>query len=233
MDSVHTPAAPEPHRESEVWRRSIYLTVPVVMLIAVAPYTRLIFPLYQALRALGVNEHLWQISEAGVHSVQVALLVLIVLFWEERPLASCGMLPPELSDLKWGVLAFMIIVVAGRVLWSPGTLPPESVKSAQAQLDTWASLSGPWKIILAISASFFEELYFRGYVIERVEEITGSMALGAIVGTALDLYIHSVYWETSFLISIALDQFSLALLYLWRRSVASCTIAHVLIDVVR
>ena len=227
------PAAPEPHRELEVWWRSIYFTVTVVMLIAAAPYTRLIFPLYRALRALGVNEHLWQISEVGVHSVQVAFLVLIVLFWEERPLASFGMLPPKLSDLKWGVLAFIIIAVAGGVLWSPGALPPESVKSAQAQLATWASLSEPWKIIVAISASFFEEFYFRGYVIERVEEITGSMALGAILGTAVDLYLHSTYWDTSFLISIAFDEFSLALLYLWRRSVASCIITHVLIDALR
>lgn len=232
MDGVPTPAAPKPHRESEVWWRSIYFTAPVLMLIAVAPYTRLIFRLYQALRAFGVNEHLWRISEVGVHFVQVALLVLIVLFWEKRPLASCGMLPPKLSDLKWGVLAF-VIIEAGSVLWSPSTLPPDSVKSAQAQLGTWASLSEPWKIILAISASFFEECYFRGYVIERVEEITGSMALGAILSTAVDLYLHSVYWDTSFLISIAFDQFSLALLYLWRQSVASCIIAHVLIDALR
>jgi len=229
MDGVPTPAAPEPHRESKVWWRSIYLTSPVVMLIAVAPYTRLSLRLYQALRELGVHDSLWQISGVGTFFIQVGLLVVIVLFWEQRPFASFGVHPPKLIDLRWGIAAFIIIEV-GDIFWSASTLPHVGVESARTQLATWAAQSEPWKILLAISASFFEESYFRGYMIERVEEITGSMALGAILSTAVDLYLHSVYWDTSFVISIAFSEFSLALLYLWRRSVTSCVIAHFLMD---
>jgi len=232
MDGVPTPALAEPRRESKVWWRSIYFTSPVVLLIAFAPYTSLIFYLYQVLRRLGLHDNLWQISSVGVFFVQVSFLVLIVLFWEWKPLTSIGAHPPKLIDLKWGVLAF-VIIQAGDVFWFSATLPLGGSTQAQTQLATWSSQSESWKIILAISASFFEEFYFRGYVIERVEEITGSMALGAILGTALDLYLHSVYWDTSFVISIAFSEFSLALLYLWSRSAASCIIAHFLLDALR
>ena len=229
MDGAPTQAAPEPRRELKVWWRSIYITGPVVMLIAVAPYTRLTFHLDRALRELGIHDNLWQIREVGCFSIQVALLVMIVLFWELRPLASIGVHPPKEIDLAWGIAAFAIIAV-GYIFWSAATLPSVAAESARTQLATWASQSEPWKIILSICASFFEETYFRGYVIERVEEITGSMNIGVFLGTAVDLYIHSVYWDTSVVISIAFLQVSLALLYLWRRSVTSCVIAHFLLD---
>jgi membrane protease YdiL (CAAX protease family) len=156
---------------------------------------------------------------------------MIVLFWEQRPLASIGVHPPNELDLAWGIGAFAVIEV-GYIFWS-AALPLASVEPARTQLAAWASQSEPWKIILAICASFFEETYFRGYVIERVEEITGSINIGVSLGTAVDLYIHSVYWDTSVVISIAFVEVSLALLYLWRRRVASCVIAHFLMDALR
>ena len=233
MEDALKPAVPQPHRESKVWWRSIYLTGPVVMFVAVAPYSRLILYPYRALRALGVRDDLWQITSFGLFVVQVAFLVAIVLFWEQRPLASFGVRPPKLSDLGWGFLAF-VIIAGGDVFWSYATLPPGGATQAQhAQVATWVSQPESWKITLFISASFFEEFFFRGYVIERVEEITGSMALGAILGITGDLYLHSAYWDTSFVIFLAFGQLSLALLYLWRRSVAPCIIAHFLIDALR
>jgi membrane protease YdiL (CAAX protease family) len=230
MDWVPTAAAPEPRRESTVWWRSIYLTGPVVMLIAVAPYTRLTLHLDRALRELGIHDNLWQIREVACFSIQVALLAMIVLFWEQRPLASIGVHPPKEIDLGWGIAAFVIIEV-GYIFWS-ATLPPVA-ESAQTQLARLASQSVSWKILLFICGAFFEETYFRGYVIERVEENTGSMNIGVFLGTAVDLYLHSVYWDTSAVISIAFAQVSLGLLYLWRRSVITCVIAHFLLDAIQ
>ena len=229
MDRVPTAAAPEPRRESKVWWRSIYITGPVVMLIAVAPYTRLTLHLDQALREIGLHDNLWQISMVAGFSIQVALLVVIVLSWEQRPLASIGLHEPELIDLGWGIVAFAIIEV-GDNFWSAATLPPEAAESARTQLATLSSQSESWKIILFICGAFFEESYFRGYVIERVEELTGSLNFGVFLGTAVDLYIHSVYWDTSLVISMAFGLVSLGLLYLWRRSVITCVIAHFLLN---
>jgi membrane protease YdiL (CAAX protease family) len=229
VDVIPTPATSEPRRESKVWWRSIYITSPVVMLIAVAPYTRLTLHFDRAFRELGIHDNLWQIRQVAGFSIQVALLVVIVLFWEQRPLASVGVHPPNEIDLGWGIAAFAIIEV-GYIFWSAATLPLLSVEATRTQLAAWASQSEPWKIILAICGSVFEETYFRGYVIERVEEITGSMNIGVFLGTAVDLYIHSVYWDTSVVISIAFVEVSLALLYLWRRSTVSCVIAHFLMD---
>jgi membrane protease YdiL (CAAX protease family) len=163
--------------------------------------------------------------------VQVALLIVIVLFWERRPLASFGVRPPRLIDLRWGLVAFVIIRAGDVFFWSPAALPPIVAERAQAQLASWPSQSEPLKIVLAALASLFEESYFRGYMIERMEETTGSMAIGVILGTAIDSYLHLAYWDTSLIPYFAFSEISLALVYLWRRSVVPCVIAHFLMDV--
>ncbi|HLI79973.1 MAG TPA: CPBP family glutamic-type intramembrane protease [Candidatus Binataceae bacterium] len=200
------------------------------MLIAVAPYTRLAYLFYRVLSALGMHRDLWQITWLGDEIFQVAFLVAIIQLMERRPLASIGLCHPGLMDLIWGIGAFAIISL-GSELWSFAIPLSEDAHSQVAQWTSqWASQSGAWRITLVVSASIFEEFYFRGYLIERVQEITGSVLVGVVVGTALNLYIHSTYWSAYYVASIAFDQLALALLYLWRRSVATCIVTHFLLD---
>ncbi len=217
-------SSPEP----EGWWRSAYLALAVVMLIAIAPYTRLTYLLYDGLRRLGVRDNLWQIGAFGIELVQVGVLIAIVVLWERRTLGSVGIRKPGLADLGWGVLAFTVIAVGSALSFS--LLAPGASRSVHSQLAAWETPSTGWRIALAISVAFFEELYFRGYVIERVKEISGSMVVGVLIGTVADLYIHSTYWDASYVAAIAFSQISLALLYVWRRSVAPCVIAHFLMD---
>ena len=57
------------------------------------------------------------------------------------------------------------------------------------------------------------------------------MLVGIAVATSpLNLYVHSTYWDASYVAKIAFDQLALALLYLWRRSVATCIVTHFLLD---
>jgi uncharacterized protein len=230
MDEMAAPLTPESRSEPGFWWRSIYLTTPLVIFIAIAPYTCLRFHFRPALSMFGVHNNLLQINALASQTFQVALLVMIILVLERRPLASLGVRQPKLSDLVWGILGFAIIHI-GSTVWSFAVLPYGGAHSQLAEwASQWAAQSPVWRFTLVVCASFFEEFYFRGYLIERVEEITGSMAAGSFVGTAVDLYIHSTYWNARYVASIAFDQFSLALLYLWHRSVATCIIAHFLLD---
>lgn len=218
----------ENSRAPEVWWRSSYLTLPVVMMIAIAPYSRLTYLLYFALRRVGINDNLWQIGAFGIELLQVAALIAIVICWERRPLSSIGLRRPALGDLGWGILAYPIIGVGSALSFS--LLSPGASRSVHSQLAAWETPSTGWRIALAISVPLFEELYFRGYVIERVKEISGSVVVGVLLGTAVDLYIHSTYWDASYVVAIAFAQVALALLYVWRGSVAPCVVAHFLMD---
>jgi membrane protease YdiL (CAAX protease family) len=137
---------------------------------------------------------------------------------------------PKLIDVTDGAWAFLAIA-AGSAVWNSAVLSSNSMSSQLAQwASKWALVSHAWRLPLILTAVVFEEFYFRGYLIERVEEISGSTALGVGVGTILNLYMHSTYWSAPYLVSIAFDQLSLALLYLWRRSIITCVIAHLFLD---
>ena len=218
----------EKRSEKAAWWRSSYLTLPVVMLIAIAPYTRLTYLLYDALRSFGVNDNLWQTSAFGEQLSQVAVLIAIVKWWERRTLASMGVRRPTAPDLRWGIVAFVVIELGDRVSFQ--IIDPEAYKSAQYQLLSASTESESWRIALAVSASLFEEMFFRGYVIERAKQTSGSVVVGLLAGTAVDLYIHSTYWDASYVAAIAFAQIALALLYVWRRSVTPCVVAHFLMD---
>jgi membrane protease YdiL (CAAX protease family) len=177
-----------------------------------------------------MHRDLWQITWLFDEIVQISLLVAIVLVIERRPLASAGVRAPGLMDLVWGIAAFAIISL-GSELWSFAIPLSQGAHSQVAEWTSqWASQSQAWRITLVVSASIFEEFYFRGYLIERGEEITGSVLVSIAVATALNLYIHSTYWNASYVAPIAFNQFALALLYLWRRSVATCIVTHFLLD---
>lgn len=177
-----------------------------------------------------MHRDLWQITWLFDEILQVALLAAIVLAMERRPLASVGVRVPGLMDVIWGIAAFAIISL-GSELWSSIIPLSEGANSQVTQWAAqWSSESQAWRITLVVSASIFEEFYFRGYLIERVDEISGNVVIAIIVATALNLYIHSTYWSASYVATIAFDQFALALLYLWRRSVATCVVTHFLMD---
>jgi membrane protease YdiL (CAAX protease family) len=75
-----------------------------------------------------------------------------------------------------------------------------------------------------------EETILRGYAIERLQEITKSTWIGASIAYALDLLVHVPAWGVAGSISRAPALFVFVCLYLWRRNLAACILAHVLAD---
>lgn len=210
------------------WWRSIYLTTPVTLVIGTAT----LFPVMQYVFAVQRWLHILPSAQTEKLLLMAAPIVFIfvaVLIWERRPLDSFGIKIPALYDAPLALAMFVAIRLANEL----STWIYQSLIGAPTWKSTGVALFAHprwWFILWAFYAAAFEELYFRGYAIERGREITGSLIAGAAIGLALDLWVHFPYWGIAYILDIALSQILLALLYLWRRSVTPGLIAHLFWD---
>lgn len=85
-------------------------------------------------------------------------------------------------------------------------------------------------IILSISAGIAEELAFRGFVLTRMEILTGSIWPGVIIGSAC-FGIGHLYQGWSGVILIAIYGAMFSLLFYARGSLIPCIVAHILQDI--
>jgi membrane protease YdiL (CAAX protease family) len=85
---------------------------------------------------------------------------------------------------------------------------------------------------LVTRAAVFEELFYRGFAIERVAELSGRRWLAALVSLALFTSAHLDYWGWTHLIVACSGGLVLTALYLLRRDLVTNMLAHWLTDVV-
>lgn len=94
-----------------------------------------------------------------------------------------------------------------------------------ASLPKWLDWSG------LVANGIAEEVGFRGYAIERIEELTGSTLLGASVPLIVNVLVHAPVWGFQGMLAKAPILLLLVALYLWRRNLPACALVHVLMDI--
>jgi membrane protease YdiL (CAAX protease family) len=201
----------------------------VGLLIIVVPYIAPIFtvPIYALYKFAVFSElvdpssffRFWQIAN---FLLPTFILVVLVRLWEQETWSSIGFTKLSLADPFLGVALFLIICLV--------TLPPEESRLSLAGLKHELFPNDFWFLAIIASGVLFEEVASRAYVIERVTKLTGSRALAGIVSLciAIGLHLHGRNLNAALSRSPAL--FLLTMLYLWRRNVVPCMIAHFLLD---
>jgi membrane protease YdiL (CAAX protease family) len=93
-------------------------------------------------------------------------------------------------------------------------------------------LSRPYwyRVILVLRAAVVEEILFRGYIIEKVRQLTGSRSLAIALSVLAFTCAHFAGWGLVHLIPVFCSAIILALLYVWRRDLPSNMLAHFLTD---
>ena len=142
------------------------------------------------------------------------------------PFRSVGIgTSPWWKSILWGLV---IAVVCGAVAFAlaratgyGGTDNPAA--AAFSKLPLWLI------VLIVIRAGIVEELFFRGYAIERLE----MLGLGRVAAVAIPLVIFGIgHWTggaANILIALALGLI-LSLFYVWRRDLVANIIAHFLVD---
>lgn len=159
-----------------------------------------------------------------------AVLVGVVRFLERRPLASIGAVQPTRSDLWIGVagaaiglLTMFVTIPLGEAV---GITSDEGTLEMIVGLPLWAVL------LLSVTAGVTEEVLFRGYSIERLTEVTGSVAVAGTITLAVFMLVHVPMWGIGHLITISGGSVVLTIMYAWYRRLAPVVIAHFLFNFV-
>jgi uncharacterized protein len=153
-----------------------------------------------------------------------ALLILLVRYGERLPLSSIGLgVAPWRQSLRQGC---MLTGLCGITAWivvhftgyghGPGSAEDNKVP-------IWLYT------LMVIRAGVVEELFFRGYAIERLEAIGCGRILSATIPLAIFAATHWTGGVPNVIIAFALGGV-VTLFYLWRRDLVANMIGHGLSD---
>jgi membrane protease YdiL (CAAX protease family) len=152
----------------------------------------------------------------------------LVFFWipkvEKKNVASIGLGKFKRRHLVWGVLVYLLVLVAsflsGFVLQSVG-LP--SLRSLQPLIKGYGfvTLFG-----LFLTGTFLEEVFYRGYLIERMTILAKRRWVAAFVSWVLFTLVHLKFFGLGPTIDTSVISAALVLLYLKEKSIWPCIVVH-------
>jgi membrane protease YdiL (CAAX protease family) len=154
------------------------------------------------------------------------LLIWLVRKRERLPLTSIGIgTSPLWKSLAWGMVIAIACIVPAAVLVKLTGYGHGAASQAFAKLPVWVIC------IVVLRAGVVEELFYRGYAIERLRAV----GAGRIASWAIPLAIFSAaHWTGGFaniLIALVLGGI-LTAFYLWRRDLVANMFGHFLVDFV-
>ena len=157
------------------------------------------------------------------------IIVCIVVYIEDRPLSSIGVGAINWKDIGGAILAFVL----GAVSYPLTTPLVESLglDTTVSGLEQLAALPVSLVVGVALTAAVTEELLYRSYPIERINELTGSTVLGAGLTLLFFVLFHIPFWGLGGTVQIGVNAILFTLLYLWRRNLFTCILSHAITDI--
>jgi membrane protease YdiL (CAAX protease family) len=159
--------------------------------------------------------------------VCIAAVCLIIRRGEKLPFSSVGLGTSRWSkSLGWGVVLTVGIIVFGSIADVIALLThfqPNEFAQQLTRLPVWLLT------LTCVRASIGEELFYRGYAIERLQ----TLGLSRFWAAAIPILIFSVGHSTSGwqnIVTAFIIGSLLAAFYLWRRDLLANMIAHFLVD---
>lgn len=171
------------------------------------------------------------VGQEGIYWALTLMVIAFVVLFEKRTLESIGLRKTNWRGIAWGIFA-AIVTVAGMALIYLAIFPILGLGSTEDQLRSVQQTPLWFQVALVSRAAIFEEIFYRGFMIERLREITGSKWLAAGLSLAAFTYAHLSYWGWGHLLVAGFGGLVLTALYLWRRDLASNMIAHFLTDAI-
>lgn len=155
----------------------------------------------------------------------VALVIVYVRFIERRPTSSVGFRRFGAASLVIGIAAGILLVL-GIVAIYGFVFPPLHLQPNSGERGKLLATPLWYRVALVTRAAVAEELLFRGYPMERLQELTHSRMIAAFVSWAAFTYAHLAGWGAAQLIVAGFGGVVLTALFFWRRNLWVNMIAH-------
>jgi len=203
---------PSPQKSLGTW---LGLLFSLFGMLLIRQAIRLIFPAGGVV-AVSVRESIFLASACA--------LLLLVTRIEKLPLTSVGLGTWRgWTSVGWGLVMSVICSGVALVFIRLTNLGKGPTAATLGELPIWLVT------VIVFRAGIVEELFYRGYAIERLQ----SLGLGRWVAAIIPLVVFSVaHWTggaTNILAAAALGGV-LTLFYVWRRDLVANIIAHTLVD---
>ncbi len=169
------------------------------------------------------------VEQEGVYWLMTVVIIAFVLRVERRPLASIGLHKPTWRSVAWG-LAGAVTTIAGIALIYMVLIPALNFPADDAQTQSIVALPLWFRCLLVTRAAIFEEIFYRGFAIERLTELTHLRWVAAGISLVAFTYAHLSYWGWTHLLVAGFGGLVLTVLYVWRRDLAATMIAHFMTD---
>jgi membrane protease YdiL (CAAX protease family) len=160
------------------------------------------------------------------------LLVLIVLwiyFIEKKTIASIGWKKLKLKTIFAGIgiglILFIIFGISNVVIQAMG------LELNQGMAKLLADQPMPFLILIALRAGIVEEVLFRGYAFERINDLTKSKFLAGLIPLIVFTLAH-LAWGVGHLLFVFIAGALFTILYVAKRNLALVIIAHFTVDVI-
>ncbi len=184
--------------------------------------------------ALGETGVSFPLVAASTIFRDLALVTLIAFFlWRNgEPAWKIGWTTRDLwSNLLLGLVLTPIVIFGAGILDS--LLRSMGLSGPAPGATNFLIPAGPGQIALAfvlvIVVAISEETIFRGYLIARLEGITGNSPFAVLLSTAIFSVGHG-YEGTSGLLTVGAMGLVFALLFVWRRSLVAPVVIHFIND---
>lgn len=181
-----------------------------------------------ALRNVLLSEHAEDIHIAAILLVEWLILLVLLAFWipklEGSQLASVGLGRFRLKYLWMSALTYLILLItwvgSGFVL---GLMGLEGLRSLLPMIEERGL---PIRLGLFMTGAFLEEIFYRGYAIERVISLTRRGWLAGFISWVTFTFVHQEFFGLGPTLDVGVLSAGLVVLYLRERSVWPCVFLH-------
>lgn len=178
-----------------------------------------------ALRPLASTSDQWVVVRELAILALTGLLLWIVVKKEQLPLSSIGLTFERpwraiLIGLGYTILFFALLVGVLALYQALGVKYGEGASIAHAL---------PVALLTVIRAGISEEIFYRGYLLERIEGLSGSKLIAGLISVIAFAGFHYSQGWPGIVIAGVLGA-AMTGLYWWKRALLPLIIAHFMVD---
>lgn len=169
------------------------------------------------------------LREVGLWLLLLFSIILWIYFVEKRTIASIGWKKVTSKTvfvgIGLGLVAFILFGISNVVIQAMGLQLNQEVGELFASQPIFVLM------IIALRAAVVEEVLYRGYAFERINELTKSKWIAALVPVIIFMLAH-LSWGIGHLLFIFFAGGLFMLVYISKRNLGLVIIAHLVTDII-